>query len=95
MTVDYFDLITKTVMWILGIIVVYMLIVKILGHSPTTEAIVLSLMGIFGMGLLHLYYHYGQFNNFTKETFPRFEKNIKESFARVKEDLEEIKRKMK
>lgn len=91
--IDYFDLITKAIMWILGIAAIYMLLLKITDHSPTIDAILTTVIGIMAMGLLNLYYHFGEFNNFIKETFPRFERNIQESFDRVKEDLTEIKRK--
>lgn len=91
--IDYFDLVTKAVMWILGIIAIYMLVLKITGHSPAIDAILTTFTGVIAMGLLNLYYHFGEFNHFIKETFPRFEKNIQESFERVKEDLAEIKRK--
>ena len=80
-------------MWILGIIAIYMLLLKITGHSPTLDTILTTFIGILAMGLLNLYYHFGDFNHFIKETFPRFEKKIQESFERVKEDLTEIKRK--
>ncbi len=89
--IDYFELLTKTMMWILGIIVIYMLILKIIGHSPTTETVLISFIGIITISLLNLYYRFGEFNNFIKETFPRFERNIKESFKRLKEDLVAIK----
>ena len=36
-----------------------------------------------------------KFNDFTKETFPRFEKNIKESFNNVKEELDRIQKDLK
>lgn len=91
--IDYFDLLTKAAMWILGIIAIYMLVLKIIGHSPTIDAILTTFTGVIAMGLLNLHYHFGELNHFINGTFPRFEKNIQESFERVKEDLAEIKRK--
>lgn len=91
--IDYFDLVTKTVMWVLGIIAIYMLVLKITGHSPTMDTILATFVGIMVMGMLNLYYHLGEFNSFIKETFPRFEKRVQESFEHVKEDLQELKRK--
>lgn len=52
-------------------------------------------VGILAVGLLNLYYHFGEINNFVNRTFPRFENNIKESFERVKDDSQELKEEFK
>jgi len=93
--IDYFDLVTKAVMWILGIIAIYMLILKITGHSPTIDTILMTVIGILAVGLLNLYYHFGEINNFINRTFPRFENNIKESFEKAKDDSKELKEEFK
>lgn len=93
--IDYLDLGMKIVLWILGIALIYMLILKITGHSPTFETVTLAFIGIFGVALLHLYYHFGQSNTFVKETFPRFERNVKDSFDKIKEEFGEIRSELK
>lgn len=87
MKVDYFELLTKTIMWILGIIVIYMLILKITGHSPTAEAVIIAFTGIIVTNLLFLNYKIGRH----EEKFNNIRKDIKESFERIKADLEVIK----
>ena len=87
--IDYIELVIKTIMWILGIIVIYMLVLKIAGHSPTLESILLVFVGIIGTNLLFINYKIGK----QEGKFNQFEYKIKDSFERMKKDLEEIKRK--
>ena len=72
-----------------------MLLLKITGHSPTIDTILITIVGILAVGLLNLYYHFGEVNNFVNKTFPRFENNVKESFERVKDDSQELKEEFK
>ena len=48
-TLDWVRIVSKLIVWICGSIIIYWLILKITGHSPTTDQVLISTMGILGM----------------------------------------------
>jgi len=85
MKIDLFDLTTRIIMWILSLIVIYMLILKIIGRSPTLDTIFGSLLGIIGVGLLNLYYKFGRFEGEIKTKLD----NLIDSFKALAKDFKE------
>lgn len=93
--IDYFDLVLKIIITLLAILVIYWAIQLIFGGSPTltqfNNSLILILIGL----IVHLYYRFGSFDYFINGTFPRIEKNIEQSFDKMKEDIISIKNKLK
>jgi len=77
--IDYVELITKTAMWVLGIIVIYMLLLKILGHSPTLESILMAIVSIIGANLLFINYKMGK----QEGKFDQFEDKTRKFHKRI------------
>ena len=61
------------------------------GGSPTTEQFIIGIILVLVGLIVHLYYTSGKFDQFVNGTFPRFEKNIENSFNKVKENINELK----
>ncbi len=81
---DYFELVTKTVMWVLGIIAIYMLLLKIFGRSPTLESILAIIIGIMGTNLLFVNYKMGKMEG----KLELIDGRVQESFRKIREDLQ-------
>lgn len=57
------DLISKILNWfilIMSAIVIYMLILKITGHSPTMDQIQITMLSLLGAGMFKLFYNQGR-----------------------------------
>jgi len=100
--IDVVDIILKVLMILAAILVVYWFIQLMLGGSPTIEQFVIGLILALATLVIHLYYNVGRFNQFVEGTFPRFEKSVELSFLKIKEetnliknDLMQIKKKLK
>ncbi len=92
---DYFELVTKTVMWVLGVIAIYMLLLKISGHSPALESILAIIIGIMGTNLLFVNYKMGKMEGKLELIDSRVQESfshVKEEFAHVRKDLTYMKR---
>jgi len=76
-------------MWVLGIVLIYMLILKITGHSPTETAIFGTALGVMATAIYQINYKLGNLIGENKE----FKSNVKESFNKMKTDLEALKKK--
>ncbi len=89
--IDYFDLFLKILMVLATILVVYWFIQILFGGSPTTDQFIIGIILIIVSLVIHLNYKSGIFNQFINGTFPRFEKNVEQSFNRIKEDISSLK----
>jgi len=88
--IDYFDLIMKIIIFLLGILVIYWVIQLIFGGSPTltqfNNSLILILIGL----TVHLYYKIGKFSHI-ENVFFKLEKNIENSFNKTKRDMNLLK----
>lgn len=73
------NLIAQVIIWVVGIVVIYMIILKILGHSPSYEVIIVGLVVLVAGKV----YHHG----FELGALKEFRKTVVDSFQRVKEDI--------
>lgn len=73
---------------ILSITVIYMIILKIVGSSPTLDQINLTLTALIGSALITIFYKFGRFEGEIRE----FKKITLNTFSNIKEDLNKIKR---
>ena len=93
--IDYFDLILKIIIILLGILVIYWFIQLIFGGSPLltqfNNSLILILIGL----IVHLYYKIGKYSYFTENIFPKFERNVENSFDKIRGDMSLIKKKLK
>lgn len=80
------QLILEIVFWILIIIFAYQLLLKILGNSPTDITLLYTGFGVITSYLLIATYHFAKFTGKAEE----FMDNSKESFKRVKEDINKL-----
>jgi len=69
----------KIVIWVLGVIVIYWLLLKITGHSPTSETVfigvfgaIVTLMGIMLSFIINIKGEIGEIKRFMKESDRRF-----------------------
>tara|TARA_Y100000310_G_scaffold342049_1_gene443521 strand:+ start:3067 stop:3468 length:402 start_codon:yes stop_codon:yes gene_type:complete len=88
------DKIEITLMVLVGIsflFAVFLMLWKLFGNSPTSGEITLGLIILCGTWLLSLTYKFGQFQGRSVQ----FEKNVGNSFERVKDDFKEIKEDLK
>lgn len=72
----YIIILGKILVWILGITVIIMLLLKLTGHSPTADQIMVSMLGAMFATMLTFGYvfgtHMGEVNRFMKESDRRF-----------------------
>ena len=45
--------------------------------------------------IVHLYYRSGEFSQFAKGTFPGFERDVEQSFTKMRRDMELINKKLR
>lgn len=72
----YLLVLGKVVVWILGIAVIIMLLMKLTDHSPTADQIMISMLGAMFAAILTFGYvfgtHMGRVERFMKESDRRF-----------------------
>lgn len=86
------------ILYILLIIVIYQIFLKITGHSPLFETITMSLLTIIIINSLRYEYLLGKITGENKEfklNINEFKNNIKQSFDHLRDDIKEIKEKLK
>lgn len=88
---DYIEITLTSITVIFALLVIFLLLWKLLGSSPTIEEITLGLTTILASWLINLSYKFGK----SEGQQNQFEKNVKESFARIRDDLTEIKQKLR
>ncbi len=88
---DYIEITLTSITIVFALLVIFLLLWKLLGSSPTIEEITLGLTTILASWLINLSYKFGK----SEGQQNQFEKNVKDSFERVREDLKEIKQKLK
>ena len=73
----FFEFIMWTYVIIGSIVLIYFLLLKLIGHSPTTDTIMLTMLSVILAGLigggLTLGIHIGRFNEFMRNSNQRFE----------------------
>lgn len=79
---DWVEIVTKSVIWILGIVLIYMLVLKILGHSPIYETIFGVALGVIVAQLFNMSYKVGKLEGDIA--------SVKNTFHYVKEDINKI-----
>lgn len=77
-------MIIQFIIWVVGIIVAFMLIQKIFGHSPTYEQIIVGLLIL----LIGKVYTHGSELGALRE----FKKAALNSFSHIKEDMDNVKK---
>ncbi len=70
--VDWFDIISKAVMIVLMAVLIYMLILKVTGHSPTLDTIFGVTLGVLTTGMVNLYYKFGKLEGMITEFVRHF-----------------------
>ena len=83
--------IINLILYILLIIVIYQIFLRITGHSPVFESVMISILTILIINSFRYEYILGKFIGGDKE----FKNNIKHSFASLRDDIKEIKEKLK
>ena len=83
---NIFEIIVEVVFWIFFVALVYQLVLKITGHSPTDFTILYTGFGIIGAYVLSASYKMGVFFGRVEE----FMKNSKDSFKNMKEDFKRL-----
>lgn len=58
---DWIDISTKMIIVIFGLLFIYMVILKLTGHSPTSDAVLGSALTMLGAAVFNLHYKFGQF----------------------------------
>ena len=53
--INWLDLITRVVIWVLSIFVIYLLILEIFGNSPQVDSVQNAVIAIIGAGIFSLY----------------------------------------
>lgn len=89
MSKDIMQKILEITFWILIIIFAYQLLAKITGNSPTDLTVLYTGFGVMISYLLIATYNFARFIGRADE----FMDNAKDSFKRIKEDINEIKKK--
>lgn len=74
--------IITTVLIFLGIIAIYMLLLKLTNHSPTLEQINIAITGLMAGIVYKMKFHLGKITEFME--------NTKESIREIKEDIENL-----
>jgi len=88
---DYIEITLTSITVAFALLVIFLLLWKLLGSSPTIEEITLGLTAILVSWLINLSYKFGK----SEGQQNQFEKNVKDSFQRIREDLIEIKQKLR
>jgi len=95
MKIDYVDIVLRIVI-VSGVVLIVIWFFQLMfGGSPTAEQFIIGFMFVLVGLIVHLYYRSGEFGQFIRGTFPRFERNVEQSFMRMKEDMDLIKKKLK
>ena len=76
------------ILYIFLIIVIYQIILKISGNSPTFETIIITALSLIMINSFRYEYLLGKYIGENTE----FKKNIKQSFELIRKDIQEIKR---
>ena len=72
---DYIEIILKSLIILGVILIVYWFLQLVFGGSPTLSQFNSGFIFVIVGLVVHLYYKFGMFNQFTEGTFPRFEIN--------------------
>ncbi len=88
---NYFDLVLKIILIILGILIIIWILQLLFGGSPGLEEFNFALILLLAGLLIHLYREVGVMKNDMKHNFS----NIKDSFINIKNDINLIKDKLK
>ncbi|MBS3080984.1 hypothetical protein J4221_05910 [Candidatus Pacearchaeota archaeon] len=88
---DYFDLVLKIILILLGILIIIWILQLLFGGSPGLEEFNFALILLLAGLLIQLYREVGVIKNDMKHNFS----NIKNSFINIKEDMNLIKNKLK
>lgn len=88
----------RAINWILNIlivifliIVIYMIFARVFGSSPTDFQVISSVLGLYGMAILKLFTLVYSINREIGE----LKIGVRESFGKIKEDVEDIKENLK
>jgi uncharacterized membrane protein len=79
---DGLSIISKIVMWALGVLVIYWLILKLTGHSPTYDQLILAIVSILATGFFAFIIYFIQFSNRVYQHMGRVENHMKDSDRR-------------
>tara|TARA_Y100000034_G_C6554711_1_gene239807 strand:- start:183 stop:497 length:315 start_codon:yes stop_codon:yes gene_type:complete len=91
---DYIDIILKTIILLGVVLIIYWWFELMFGGSPPISQFNAGLIFLITGLVVHLYYKFGAFSQFSMGTFPMFEKNIEKSFIKIREDMVLIKNDM-
>ncbi len=80
---DYLDLILKILTYLFLVIIIYQLILKLLGFSPTDTIILYSFVSLLIINGLKTQYDLGRLKEFSE--------TAKNSFKKIKNEMEELK----
>ncbi len=67
-----FEKLLTIIVWILGIVLIYWLILKLTDHSPTFIQLVIVVGGIIGTLVIRHHYNFGRFDEFRHATAKEF-----------------------
>lgn len=70
---EWVPLISKFIMWVLGILLIYFLLLKILGESPTSDTIFAVTLGMLGANVMYLNYQLGKIDSNIKHLSNQFQ----------------------
>jgi len=88
---DYIEIGLTIIAVFFTLFAIFLLLWKLFGDSPTTEELSSGVITAIGSWLIILTYRMGRMEGKTNQ----LEKNMRDSFERVREDLQEIKQKLR
>ncbi|MBI2564570.1 hypothetical protein HYV79_01095 [Candidatus Woesearchaeota archaeon] len=65
---SWFEIITNIIIWSLGILLIYWLVLKLTNHSPTFDQIIGGALGILGTVLAKHHHTIGELKEFKENT---------------------------
>lgn len=88
------NIIAQVIVWVVGIVVIYMIILKILGHSPSYNVIIVALMVLIAGKVYHHGFELGALREFRKTVVDSFQR-VKEDIGDLREDIKEVNKTVK
>lgn len=88
---DFLIIFFTVVSWIMSCIVIYMILLKITGHSPTLDQIVVVIVSVNFAVASTLMFKFGRMEEFMKSSKITFKK-IGDDFNKMKVDISDIKK---
>lgn len=81
------NIILSTIGFFVGMIIIFMILLKLTNHSPTIEQIILTITSLIAVMVYRMKFQLGKFTEFME--------NTKDSITNLKDEIKEIKQEFK